>query len=308
MNYFDREIDPSISSYDPSTLKTIVSNKLIRAKINKSRKDSKPIDEVEDVEDEEVVESYSSIEENQSFKTRRELAAAISECRKNNQSYTIRRSLKEGYRYDLIPNDNPDNWKADDLDAKSADYEEEQRAMKELAAEEIDEDVDGELIEITDDDDELEVAVDEHPVVMSEIDQAILAKITRIAQDIKEAIKVNYDIDVNPGLIVADILQDLRLISHEVRPEDLRKNGINKLTIDMFRSYEATMEFIDALMSAFTGRTIESTPERRLTQAVASLDSPAFEREAIFKGIQSDAFLEAARAGAVPYLTSDVTR
>lgn len=70
----------------------------------------------------------------------------------------------------------------------------------------------------------------------------------------------------------------------------------------MFKSYEATMVFIDALMSALTGETFESTPARRLTQAVHMLDTPAFSREAIFQGINSDAFTRALEQGAVPYL------
>lgn len=38
----------------------------------------------------------------QSFKSRNALALAIKECKNNNQPYNVRRSLAEGYRYDLV--------------------------------------------------------------------------------------------------------------------------------------------------------------------------------------------------------------
>ena len=53
----------------------------------------------EDIPDEESIE----VEENcKSFKTRKELKEAIKECENNNRPYNVRRSTKEGYRFDLL--------------------------------------------------------------------------------------------------------------------------------------------------------------------------------------------------------------
>lgn len=64
-----------------------------------SEEDKTEEDESEDEEkeeDEDVEESFKS------FKTRKELSAAIKECKNNSKPYTVRRSVKEGYRYDLL--------------------------------------------------------------------------------------------------------------------------------------------------------------------------------------------------------------
>ena len=56
-------------------------------------------DNDEDIPDEETIE----VEENcKSFKTRKELKEAIKECENNNRPYNVRRSTKEGYRFDLL--------------------------------------------------------------------------------------------------------------------------------------------------------------------------------------------------------------
>lgn len=50
-----------------------------------------------------VVEDMAEVEENcKSFKTRKELKEAIKECENNNRPYNVRRSTKEGYRFDLL--------------------------------------------------------------------------------------------------------------------------------------------------------------------------------------------------------------
>ena len=105
--------------------------------------------------------------------------------------------------------------------------------------------------------------------------------------------------------VAADILQDLRLISHDINPDDLPDTASNRATKEMFKSFEATMELIDGIMSFFTGETIESTPARRLVQSIRMLDGPAFSTEAIRKGIASQAFLAALQHGDVPYVTAD---
>ena len=139
---------------------------------------------------------------------------------------------------------------------------------------------------------------------LSPIEIETVEKIGRISRDIVNAVKDTYNIDIDPELVAADILQDLRLISHDIRPDQLRRTASNVATIDMFHSFEETMDVIDQLMELFTGQTIESTPERRLAQAIRMLDSEAFTTQAIYDGIRSDRFIEAAQAGAVPYITA----
>lgn len=53
--------------------------------------EEEPIEEVDEYED--VVESYTN---------RRELGEAIEECKNNNTPFNVRRSTKEGFRYDLV--------------------------------------------------------------------------------------------------------------------------------------------------------------------------------------------------------------
>lgn len=59
----------------------------------------------QDPEMEQEIEKADVDESVRSFKTRNALALAIKECKNNNQPYSVRRSLKEGYRYDLVINE-----------------------------------------------------------------------------------------------------------------------------------------------------------------------------------------------------------
>ena len=63
-----------------------------------------------------VVEESVEVEENcKSFKTRKELKEAIKECENNNRPYNVRRSTKEGYRFDLLTEVEEEKPTIDDL-------------------------------------------------------------------------------------------------------------------------------------------------------------------------------------------------
>lgn len=61
------------------------------------------------------VEAPKLVENIRSFKNRKDLAAAVQECKNNSRPYTIKRSLTEGYRYDLIEQVASDRYTFDDL-------------------------------------------------------------------------------------------------------------------------------------------------------------------------------------------------
>ena len=206
-----------------------------------------------------------------SFKDRKELAEAIQECKNNTRPYTVRRSTVEGYRYDLIE-----------------DFE------------------DGTGL-VPSDQTGSELVSDEGALLLPAESKAALDKIRSVSIDIAEAIKKYYDIDADPKLIVADIVQDLSLISGHVRPEDLEDTALNRLTIQMYHDYNQFYNFMDQLFSLVSGESIVSTPESKFRDAIKILNGPAFSKETIDKTIASQRFLLAARAGAVPYIPSNIT-
>lgn len=140
------------------------------------------------------------------------------------------------------------------------------------------------------------------PADMTPTEIACMQNISRIANDISEAIENTYGIEANPALIVADILQDLRLIGGQIDISELEDTPMNRLTAAMYQDYNQMYEMVDGIISMLTGEHFESTPERKLAQAVRALEGPSFSTETIRDGIASTRFLQAARAGAVPYI------
>lgn len=197
-----------------------------------------------------------------SFKTRKELAAAIAECKNNSRPYTVKRSVKEGYRYDL--------YEGDDAVETNA------------------------------------VVPAQSNYVMSEIDHAITEKIMRISRDISHAIQDIYGIDVQEDLIVADIMQDLQLIGGRIDVRDLPDTPANRLTAQMYQSHEDFYAFMDAFVTALTGRPLNATPEKKLAYAVKMLDGPNFSTEAIRAGIEAPQFQRLVATGGVPFIPADV--
>lgn len=152
---------------------------------------------------------------------------------------------------------------------------------------------------------DIELAGTDGALVSSEEAKKALNRIKDVSDDIAEAIKKYYNIDADPRLIVADIIQDLSLISGHIKPEDLADTAVNNLTIQMYHDYNSFYSFFDALMSAATGESVVTTPEQKFKQALQILDGPAFSKETIDKTIASDRFLTAVQQGAVPYIASD---
>lgn len=203
----------------------------------------------------------------QSFKTRKDLAEAITECKNNSTPYTVRRSVKEGYRYDLV-------------------LHEDKKAV----------------IDLTEGDN---LPAERPATEMTSTEAELSAKLMRISQDIANAINVVYGIDASPELIVADMLQDLRLISRDISISDLEDTPMNALTAQMYQSYEQFYEFMDSIVSGLTGQTIHSTPEQKLETAIKMLDGPNFTGAAIRKGIEDTRFMRMVAAGQVPFIPAN---
>lgn len=209
-----------------------------------------------------------------SFKSRKELAEAVNDCKNNSRPYTIKRSTTEGYRYDLI--------------TEAIDDEEVTSLVPASGGE----------IEIVDD------IPQQMPVEYSPQQRELMNQLQRIAVDTAEAIARYYNIDADPQIIVADIIRDLQLISGDISVDDLGDSAADRATRDLFNSYQDFYAFVDELVSAETGVPFVTTPEEKIRQAVSMLHGPSFSTANIYKAIGSTAFLQAARSGNVPYIAS----
>lgn len=188
---------------------------------------------------------------------RKQVSEVITECKNNSKPYTVRRSTKPGFRYDVITERNDALIVRHDADMEAALTPEEREVNQNIA---------------------------------------------RVAKDISDAIYNRYQVEADPALIVADILQDLALISGDLNVEDLPDTYANRVTADMYRSYSEMEEMVDLIMSVMTGQTIQSTPEQKIRRAVAMLKGPAFSTENIIAGVNSPQFHRLAVAGDVPFL------
>lgn len=209
-----------------------------------------------------------------SVTTRKELSEKLLELKNNNQPYRVRRSVKEGYRYDVI-------------------LLEKEEITDLVVAEPEAEVVDVEIVDRHEP--EVETTTD------NPLDRAIVDKLLRIAGDIKNAIETNYNIVVDERKVLADLIQDLRLISGQIKPEDLEDTPINQLTKQMYQGYSGFMDALDELVSFETGRPITHSEVRNISRAIQSLDDESFSTEAINAKIADPKFLQLVRAGQVPY-------
>ena len=139
-------------------------------------------------------------------------------------------------------------------------------------------------------------------------DQEVVDKLIRIGNDTKDAIKKYYDVEVDTGAIVADMIQDLRLISGDIKPEELADTPINELTKKMYAAYDGFNDFIDQMISGITGTSFQRSKARRLADAIKSLDSKMYSKEAIDKSIGSDKFLTAAQNGVIGFIPRNIER
>lgn len=362
----------------------------------------------ENIPNEETIE----VEENcKSFKTRKELKEAIKECENNNRPYNVRRSTKEGYRFDLLTeveeekptigdliadeneaidgydaairnlansdvniddrfaaiarlqeikgdeiehiaelqelgdrlcnaevecpqcgcaegecrcheNNKSDDAKSDDIKSieDAAAVLKEEKSKNSWLASLPTEDPEQSIFEdLEEDDDDVEVVVEPDEIInapdanddavsdvvpnnLSEEEITVLGKVSRIANDICEAIKNYYDIEVAPALVVADILQDLKLISGAIDISELEDTPINNLTKQMFQNYEDSYRLVDDIMTTLTGEPFTTLPETKLRDAINSLDGPQFDKENIERMIRSPKFVAAVEQGMVPYI------
>lgn len=238
----------------------------VEVQLNKEAPIEEPIAE-ESIAEESVegneVEPVPAVE---SVKNRHELTAAIKECKNRNIKYIVKRSLKEGFRYDVIKEAN-----------------------------EVTPVEDGEVVDRS----------SSRELARNDLEINVMNKIRDISKCIADNIKKYYNIEADPELIVADMLQDLRLISGDIKPEQLDNSPINNLTKSMYQSYTDFYEVVDGIMSMMGGKDIHTTPAQKLTQAIQMLESPAFSPVAIEKGISSDRFIDKVRSGALPYLSQD---
>ena len=187
-----------------------------------------------------------------SYKTRKELSEAIEQCKNNNRPYTVRRSLKEGYRYDIT--------EENDVTKRNGSVN----------------------------------------TTSSDLDRAIVSKIAAVSKDIADILKDHYHLEVNPSYIVADIARDLRLISGQITPDQLGDLPSDIATTQMYGSYNEFFNFLNEILTVFTGRGIDTTPTAKLTYAMRALNSPAFSKEKIEQALKSPRFAQALEAGAVP--------
>lgn len=209
-----------------------------------------------------------------SFKSRKELADAVSECKNNSQPYTIRRSTTEGFRYDLI--------------------------TEEL----VEEDDNTSLVPTEGNIEVVDDVAQEYPVEYTPEQTSLMNEIHRIALDTAEAIQRHYGIDADPAIIVADIIRDLKLISGDVSVDELTDSVSDQATRAMFNSYNEFYNFVDEMISGITGQEFRTTTEQKIKQAVQMLHGPNFQPQAIDKAIGSRAFIAAAQSGNVPYIAA----
>lgn len=146
------------------------------------------------------------------------------------------------------------------------------------------------------------------PVELTPFEIDINNEIMRISQDIANAINDRFNVDADPQLIVADILQDLGLISGDINVEDLPDTPANNMTREMYQSHEMFYAFMDELVSGLTGQSIRTTPEQKFKNALKMIKGPNFSTENIRKGINSPAFLQAVATGNVPFVPASATR
>ena len=226
-----------------------------------------------------------------SFKTRKELAKAVEECKNNSTPYTIRRSTVEGYRYDLVESaEVKEKTEVNNL-TESEDIADDSTVTSLVPAQAGD-------IEVIDD------VAQEFPAEYTPEQQALLDQIRRVSVDTAEAIKRHYGIEGDPALIVADIIRDLQLISGDISVDDLGDSGIDMATKELFRSYNAFYDFVDELISEVTGEEFVTTTEDKIKQAIRALHGPEFRTENIDRMIGSRAFIAAAQSGQVPYIAA----
>jgi len=133
-------------------------------------------------------------------------------------------------------------------------------------------------------------------------DLDLVNKLLEISGNISNAINDTYGVQVQPGVILADLVQDLNLISGKIKPEELAETPANELTKKLYASYKGFNDFIDALVGQHT------SSADRLKKAIALLDTENFQPEGITKLIASPEFIQIAQEGEVPGISIEAAQ
>ena len=145
---------------------------------------------------------------------------------------------------------------------------------------------------------------------LSGFEREALRDIYRISIDTANAIQEHYGIEVDPRLVAADIVRDLRLIGGAIDVSELGDSVTDRATASMYHDYVEFTDAVDSLIFMVTGEHLLGDNAQKLSAAVRSLRSPAYSTEAINQSIGSPRFRDALLSGQAPVFISqeDVLR
>ncbi len=275
----------------------------------------KPLEECT-CEKEEVNEEFWK-----SARDRKQLSSLVSVLQESKMKYVVKRSTNEHYRYDIYLKKNLNESVEDDYQERKADADssiENKGTIKlteepndlvyantELAPIDRPEQVDGEVVDGRRHRQRTSVTTQG----TTDFDVQVLDKIERIADDIHDSIKNNYDVDVPEGLIVADMIRDLQLVGGAINPEELENTPNDQVRAELYREFTEEFDTIDVILSILSGEEVHTDRAERLMFAVQSLDGDNFQPQYIEQGISSPQFLGMACNGMVPYIEpAEITR
>lgn len=135
-------------------------------------------------------------------KDRKDLVEAIKNCKGN--KYTIKRSLKEGYRYLLIE----------------------------------------QIGDVTFYQGTSETAIAPRENELDPVVSKVVNKLMEVSKDTVEAIKDFYNIDVSPEFVLADMIKDLQLIKGDIDVEQLEENDITRRMYNSYTDFYNAFEDI----------------------------------------------------------------
>ena len=249
-----------------------------------------------------------------SARDRKELGTLVSILQESKMKYVVKRSANENYRYDIYLKKNLNESVEDEYQTRKADADETienggtvklTEEPNELAPIEQPEYVDAEVV----DGRRHRTSTAVTTQGTTDFDRQVIQKIERIADDIHDSIKNNYDVDVPYNILVADIVRDLKLVGGAISPEELENTPEDQVTAELYRQFEETFDGIDVILSILSGQEVHTDRAERLMTCVHALDTKNFSTEYIEQGISSPQFLGMAANGMVPYVNAaEITR
>lgn len=207
-----------------------------------------------------------------SVKKRAELTEVLDKLTKKNIPYQIKRATNEEFRYDVfIPKNLKEMLNEDNLSPVVAAPRRETRTN---------------------------IAV--QPKNISPEDAKIVQKIMSISNNVVDAVKEIYGIDVDIRLVAADIMRDLALVGGKIDINELTNSPVDQVTAEMYRQF---MGFNNLLTAPDTN--MDKVRAQALRDGIKSLYGPEFTKEAIKQKIKSNAFLEAGKKGYIPFIPAE---